>query len=703
MGKKKKDQVRDEKKCTDDGDTPQQSKQTTTTTTTTVITTKQQQQSNNSKQQVLSPSSTGSYQQQQYTEHTSPSPGGVRARLQREAALRAQRRQEGKTGAGDENDDNIAKNRGMFSFSCVCNWVCGVCVFVLLLWLKSAQEAYNVGGSIRRQEVDHYEVLDVPRGASQSVIRQAYRKLSLRWHPDKNRDCVPCQDKFMKIASAYEVLHDETKRKVYDDSAGGEFDSLQSDTVYLDERNFDHLVTDGDDIWVIQVFSETDSRCRSFAPYWEEVASQLHEVAKFGRIDALRQKEVLKKLPVKAAELPLVILIAKGQQPSVFSSAMGVSVATLKNFVAESLPSPVSSLSCDEVPIKLNKLSSKKDVIIILSPSDTPSLITQSIAYQWKYITNIIFIKYNYSSICSDALLNLPLPNDSDTHKLIKNGAIMYCSNMNVYKHTHKHTLNDTEINTDNDNRACVRTSELLSVDPKDGETFKSKLFSLQIRITPWLHQWNFKKLCHSNSLYRIYCLIMIESEAPSIFPLVDALNVAREEYSQTVKQDEEAFEIQPARVSFVPGAWFSPLDAPPSYRMRGLYTLWENNGRPNALLIDAEGKRFIGLHLNQDVVSNIYFSISDEMLHFKDLEEVCIEFSHCLYDIEVGVFGEILLKLYQTKWDVLHCAAVVIVLGVLYWLLRYKWGVVVVVCLSPVLLLLLSWSFWNSVFIWLQ
>jgi hypothetical protein len=54
---------------------------------------------------------------------------------------------------------------------------------------------------------DPYETLNVPRDASESDIKKAYRKRALKWHPDKNDDPA-AEEMFKKISQAYEILSD---------------------------------------------------------------------------------------------------------------------------------------------------------------------------------------------------------------------------------------------------------------------------------------------------------------------------------------------------------------------------------------------------------------------------------------------------------------------------------------------------------------
>jgi molecular chaperone DnaJ len=63
---------------------------------------------------------------------------------------------------------------------------------------------------------DYYEVLGIDKNASQDEIKKAYRKLAVKYHPDKNQDNTEAEVKFKEATESYEVLSDASKKQAYD-------------------------------------------------------------------------------------------------------------------------------------------------------------------------------------------------------------------------------------------------------------------------------------------------------------------------------------------------------------------------------------------------------------------------------------------------------------------------------------------------------
>ncbi|QGX40637.1 molecular chaperone DnaJ [Permianibacter aggregans] len=63
---------------------------------------------------------------------------------------------------------------------------------------------------------DYYEVLGVEKGADEAELKKAYRKLAMKYHPDRNPDSKEAESQFKEITEAYEVLSDSQKRAAYD-------------------------------------------------------------------------------------------------------------------------------------------------------------------------------------------------------------------------------------------------------------------------------------------------------------------------------------------------------------------------------------------------------------------------------------------------------------------------------------------------------
>ncbi|XP_075465010.1 dnaJ homolog subfamily C member 10 [Ascaphus truei] len=152
---------------------------------------------------------------------------------------------------------------------------------------------------------DYYNLLVVSKDASNREIRQAFKKLALRLHPDKNQNDPEAHEKFLKINRAYEVLKDEDLRKKYDkygekgledQQQGGRYESWNFyrydfgiydddiEIVTLDRGEFDGAVNSGE-LWFINFYSPQCSHCHDLAPTWREFAKEMDGLIRIGAVN----------------------------------------------------------------------------------------------------------------------------------------------------------------------------------------------------------------------------------------------------------------------------------------------------------------------------------------------------------------------------------------------------------------------------------
>jgi len=152
-----------------------------------------------------------------------------------------------------------------------------------------------------------YEILEVPKDASDRDVKKAYRSLAVKWHPDKI-DWVKEPEaklKFERITKAYEILSDSMKRKIYDKEQTLMEKSITSNTVAITTANYHELVK-GKGIWLIQVYVDWSDRCQYFSAMWEEVGNRLHGTIGVGRVNLGRDKGLGTRLMARKESTPSV-------------------------------------------------------------------------------------------------------------------------------------------------------------------------------------------------------------------------------------------------------------------------------------------------------------------------------------------------------------------------------------------------------------
>jgi preprotein translocase subunit Sec63 len=93
--------------------------------------------------------------------------------------------------------------------------VVSVALLLVVFFAADGALAQRQRNQPKKEGKDFYKILGVGREATKAEIKRAYRKLSLQYHPDKNKD-VDASSKFASINEAYEVLKDESKRRLFD-------------------------------------------------------------------------------------------------------------------------------------------------------------------------------------------------------------------------------------------------------------------------------------------------------------------------------------------------------------------------------------------------------------------------------------------------------------------------------------------------------
>ena len=185
---------------------------------------------------------------------------------------------------------------------------------------------------------DYYKLLGIKRSASKAEIRRAFKKLSLKYHPDKNKDNPEkAKAKFIKIANAYEVLSDDKLRKIYDEQGeegvkqhqqgggqhGGNFQDIfnfffrganmnmnfqnqegpernffeNTDVLTLKMENISKLLARRK-IWFVYFFKSKDEGFENTNNKLKEISSQCYGIFNFGAVNCKDDEEICEEYSV---------------------------------------------------------------------------------------------------------------------------------------------------------------------------------------------------------------------------------------------------------------------------------------------------------------------------------------------------------------------------------------------------------------------
>ncbi len=277
---------------------------------------------------------------------------------------------------------------------------------------------------------DYYKILGVKRTATEQEIKKAFKKLSLKYHPDKNKDKSEwAKNMFIKVANSYEVLSDPEKRKVYDNygeegvkehtarensgrpggnfggfNMGGNFDDIFKQFMggggagfrqgggfnqrhHMEEEEEQDLFPNTDvinlsmesmsklyrrrEIWYVLFYKSKDRELKNLIELWKTLAEKVYGIFKIAAVNCKKDEEICEEFDVN--QTPLIIYFSEGSEPEEIYRGVKNWESIFK-FGASKMQSFVRVINSNNYGDFINENPTQHKVVLFTQRKSTPPL-----------------------------------------------------------------------------------------------------------------------------------------------------------------------------------------------------------------------------------------------------------------------------------------------------------------------------------------
>ncbi|KAI8422500.1 hypothetical protein MSG28_006316 [Choristoneura fumiferana] len=217
---------------------------------------------------------------------------------------------------------------------------------------------FALTGFVNLTDLSFYEILGITKQSSTQEIRQAYKKLAIKFHPDKNQD-ESDQEKFLKITEAYETLKDPEKRRKYDTfgihqsytrqydyHSQKEYNKLFYNGLYHEDPFVDTITGQGfysylsEGLHFINFYSPFCPPCQALSDNWKKLAEKYKGIVKVGAVNCKYHNSFCYN-SMRIGSYPSLLLYPNGKTGNYVYYRGAHSLPALEDFVLSYIESKV--------------------------------------------------------------------------------------------------------------------------------------------------------------------------------------------------------------------------------------------------------------------------------------------------------------------------------------------------------------------------